>query len=129
MATAAIPRGARAGGIPLPRDPALLVPLVGAGILVYLAVLPLIMLVMGSFQAEVAPREVVYTLKNYQTAYASEYTYSTFMNSLMFASGSAALGFVLGTLLAWPAERSTTPSRDIFVPLAVVRFIVLRVMQ
>ncbi len=129
MATAAIPRGARAGGIPLPRDPALLVPLVGAGILVYLAVLPLIMLVMGSFQAEVAPREFVYTLKNYQTAYASEYTYSTFMNSLIFASGSAALGFVLGTLLAWLTERTNTPLRAIFVPLAVVPLILPGVLE
>ncbi len=69
-------------------DPALLIPVVGAGILVYLAVLPLLMLFVGSFQAEVAPREFVYTLKNYHAAYASEHTYSTFLNSLIFASGS-----------------------------------------
>ena len=67
--------------------------MVGAGVLIYLAVLPLLMLFVGSFQAEVAPREFVYTLKNYHTAYASEHTYSTFLNSLIFASGSAALTF------------------------------------
>ena len=112
MATIALPRTARAG-FPALREPALLIPLVGAGVLVYLAVLPLAMLVMGSFQAEVAPREFVYTLKNYQNAYASKYTYSTFQNSLIFASGSAALSFILGTLLAWLTERTNTPLRKL----------------
>jgi iron(III) transport system permease protein len=128
MATLAIPRGTGAT-LPSFRDPALFVPLVGAGILIYLAVLPLLMLLIGSFQAEVAPREFVYTLKNYQAAYASEYTYSTFKNSLIFASGSAALTFVLGTLLAWLTERTNTPLRGIFVPLAVVPLILPGVLE
>lgn len=126
MPTAAIPRTGRAG---ISLDPALLIPVVGAGILVYLAVLPLIMLFVGSFQAEVAPREFVYTLKNYQAAYASEYTYSTFVNSLIFASGSAILTFVLGTMLAWLTERTNTPLRNIFVPIAVVPLILPGVLE
>src|ERR671923_2799150 len=126
MSTVAIPRTAR---VNVPRDPALLVPLIGAGVLIYLAVLPLCMLLLGSFQAEVAPREFVYTLKNYQAAYASEYTYSTFLNSLIFASGSAALAFVLGTLLAWLTERTNTPLRGIFVPIVVVPLILPGVLE
>jgi iron(III) transport system permease protein len=110
-------------------DPALLIPVVGAGVLVYLAVLPLLMLFIGSFQAEVAPREFVYTMKNYQAAYASEYTYSTFINSLIFAGGSASLTFVLGTLLAWFTERTNTPLRGLFVPLAVVPLILPGVLE
>jgi iron(III) transport system permease protein len=102
---------------------------VGAGILVYLAVLPLLMLFIGSFQAEVAPREFVYTLKNYKAAYASEYTYSTFVNSLIFASGSAGLSFFLGMALAWLTERTNTPLRGIFVPLAVVPLILPGVLE
>src|ERR1043166_10194835 len=128
MATLAIPRGTNAT-LPSFRDPALLIPLVGAAVLVYLAVLPVMMLLIGSFQAEVAPREFVYTLKNYQAAYASEYTYSTFANSLIFASGSAGLGFLLGTLLAWLTERTNTPLRGIFVPLAVVPLILPGVLE
>jgi iron(III) transport system permease protein len=110
-------------------EPALLIPLVGAGVLVYLAVLPLLMLFIGSFQAEVSPREFVYTLKNYHAAYASEYTYSTFMNSLIFGSGSAILTFLLGTMLAWLTERTNTPLRKIFVPLAVVPLILPGVLE
>ena len=126
MATAALPRTGRAS---VSLDPALLIPLMGAGVLVYLAVLPLLMLFLGSFQAEVAPREFVYTLKNYQAAYASEYTYSTFVNSLIFASGSSALTFLLGTVLAWLTERTNTPLRNIFVPIAVVPLILPGVLE
>ncbi|HXG50871.1 MAG TPA: iron ABC transporter permease [candidate division Zixibacteria bacterium] len=128
MSTIALPRSARAA-LPRLSDPALLVPLVGAGVLVYLAVLPLLMLLVGSFQAEVAPREFVYTLKNYEAAYASPYTYSTFRNSVIFASGSAGLTFILGTLLAWLTERTNTPLRGIFVPLAVVPLILPGVLE
>ena len=126
MATATMARIRR---MHIPLEPALLVPLVGAAVLVYLAILPLLMLFIGSFQAEVAPREFVYTLKNYQAAYASEYTYSTFVNSLIFASGSAGLTFLLGTMLAWLTERTNTPLRRIFVPLAVVPLILPGVLE
>ncbi|HYA27945.1 MAG TPA: iron ABC transporter permease [Acidobacteriota bacterium] len=128
MTTAVLPRSANSA-VQTFRDPALLVPLCGAGVLVYLAVLPLLMLVVGSFQAEVAPREFIYTLKNYQNAYASEYTYSTFRNSLIFASGAAGLSFILGTLLAWLTERTNTPLRAIFVPIAVVPLILPGVLE
>ncbi|HEX2230518.1 MAG TPA: iron ABC transporter permease [Candidatus Binatia bacterium] len=128
MSTVALPksRGINLGAL---RDPALLIPLVGAGVLVYLTVLPLFMLFFGSFEKEVAPREFVYTLQNYQAAYASEYTYSTFVNSIIFAAGSSALTFFLGVTLAWLVERTNTPLRGIFVPIAVVPLILPGVLE
>src|SRR3970040_1707197 len=126
MATATMPR---TGRVSFSLDSALLIPVVGAGVLIYLAVLPLLMLLIGSFQAEVAPREFVYTLQNYQAAYASQYTYSTFVNSLIFGTGSAVLSFLLGTLLAWLTERTNTPLRSIFVPIAVVPLILPGVLE
>ena len=128
MSTVALPRTERTA-FPRLRDPALLVPLVGTGVLIYLAILPLFMLLKGSFEMEVAPREFVLTLQNYQKAYASEYTYSTFVNSLIFASGSASLTFLLGTILAWLTERTNTPLRGLFVPIAVVPLILPGVLE
>jgi iron(III) transport system permease protein len=128
MSTVALPRTERTA-FPRLRDPALLVPLVGTGVLIYLAILPLFMLLKGSFEMEVAPREFVLTLENYQKAYASEYTYSTFVNSLIFASGSASLTFLLGTILAWLTERTNTPLRGLFVPIAVVPLILPGVLE
>jgi len=98
-------------------------------VLIYLAVLPLFMLLLGSFQMEVAPREFVTTLKNYQNAYPSQYTYSTFKNSVIFASGSAGLSFLFGTVLAWLVERTNTPLRVVFIPIAVVPLILPGVLE
>ena len=128
MSTIALSRTIRES-VPLLREPALLIPLVGVGVLIYLAVLPLFMLFYGSFQAEVAPRQFVHTLQNYKAAYASEYTYSTFINSVIFASGSAGLTFLFGTVLAWLVERTNTPLRIIFLPLAVVPLILPGVLE
>ena len=128
MSTIALPRSIR-NSVSLLGDPALLIPLVGVGVLIYLAVLPLFMLLLGSFQMEVAPREFVTTLKNYQNAYASQYTYSTFKNSVIFASGSAGLSFLFGTVLAWLVERTNTPLRVVFIPIAVVPLILPGVLE
>jgi iron(III) transport system permease protein len=130
MATIALQRvKSLKDSFPLFRDPALLIPLVGAAVLIYLAIVPLLMLLVGSFQREVAPREFVYTLQNYGAAYASPYTYSTFRNSLIFATGSSALTFLLGAILAWLVERTNTPGRKIFVPLAVIPLILPGVLE
>ena len=73
-------------------NPALVIPLLGGLLLVYLVVFPLIMLVLGSFQEEVAPRQFDLTLRNYADAYTSRFTYSTFATSAIFASGAAEIG-------------------------------------
>ena len=128
MATDVLPR-TETTGFRLLREPALVIPIIGAAVLIYLAVLPLFMLVYGSFEKEIAPREFVVTLENYYAAYASPYTYSTFVNSIIFASGSATLTFLLGTMLAWLTERTNTPLRGLFVPIAVVPLILPGVLE
>jgi iron(III) transport system permease protein len=110
-------------------DVALLVPVAGAALLAYLAVFPLFMLLLGSFQAEVAPREFVYTIENYVNAYASAHTYRTFANSVAFAVGAALVAFVLGTALAWLMERTNVPLGQWFVPIAVVPLILPGVLE
>ncbi|HLH22743.1 MAG TPA: iron ABC transporter permease [Chloroflexota bacterium] len=97
--------------------------------LVYLAVLPLVMLLWGSFQAEVAPREYAFTIENYAAAYASPYTYSTLRNSLAFAAGAALLSFALGTALAWLVERTNLPFRQAFLPLSLVPLVMPGVLE
>jgi len=96
---------------------------------VYLAVLPLVMLLWGSFQAEVAPREYAFTIENYAAAYASPYTYSTLRNSLAFAAGAALLSFALGTALAWLVERTNLPFRQAFLPLSLVPLVMPGVLE
>lgn len=128
MATISVSR-ARARVLPRLKDPAFLIPLAGVGVLAYLTVMPLFMLLLGSFQEEVRPRQYEFTLQNYVAAYASRYTYTTFLNSFMFAFGSSAVGFVIGTTLAWLVERTNMPARNIFVPLAVIPIVLPGVLE
>ncbi len=113
----------------LPRrfDPAMLLPLAAAGLLIYLAAVPIVMLLLGSFQTNGVDPQL--TLENYAGAYASRYTYSTFITSLLFALGAALVSFALGTLLAWLVERTNTPFRSVFIPLAVVPLILPGVLE
>lgn len=87
------------------------------------------MLLWGSFQQEVAPRQYVGTLENYGKAYASPHTYSTLANSVLFAAGSGFLALVIGAALAWLVERTNTPLGRLFLPLAVVPMILPGVLE
>lgn len=110
-------------------DAALLVPLLAAAILVYLAAVPLFMLLVGSFQEEIGPQEFKLTFDNYLEAFASQYTYSTFATSMGFAIGSALVSFLIGAALAWFVERTDVPFRKVFVPLAIVPLILPGVLE
>jgi iron(III) transport system permease protein len=110
-------------------NPGLLIMVLGGALLVYLVIFPLIMLVVGSFQMETAPREFEYTFQNYAEAYSGQHTYSTFATSMVFAVGSAVVSFVLGTALAWLVERTNVPFAKLIVPIAVVPLILPGVLE
>lgn len=107
----------------------LLVPAVAALILVYLAAVPLGMLGLGSVQREIAPGQFDFTLEHYRDAFASPFTYSTFVTSILFASGSAVVSFALGALFAWLVERTDVPFRRLFIPLAIVPLILPGILE
>jgi len=98
-------------------------------VLVYLAVLPLFVLVWGSFQREVAAGELVSTLDNYVAAYASRYTYATLFNTAVFATGSAGVAFALGTAIAWLVQRTNTPFGSLFLLLALMPLVLPGILE
>src|SRR5437773_12509504 len=75
----------------------------------YLGVVPLAFLVWQSFfTPQSAVKAAVFTFGNYAEAYGSADTWILFGNSLKFATGAAALSFVIGTTLAWMNEQSNS---------------------
>ena len=91
----------------------------------YLAVIPLGFLLWQSFftpHTEAKPAE--FTLQNYAAAYTSMQTARLFINSLVFAAGTAAFSLVVGTALAWMNERTNTPFKRLFFGLALVPLII-----
>jgi iron(III) transport system permease protein len=117
---AAAESGVRGNGIRLPN---LFVPGVIAALLIYLALTPILLLVVRSFQAGTGPLGVGFTLDHFAAAYTSQFTYSTFLNSLGFAFGSALVSFVIGTGLALVVQRTNLPFRNVVIALIVVPLI------
>ena len=98
-----------------------------SALLVYLVIVPLIVLVFGSFKS-VAPGTADYftlnlTLDNYVRAFASRYLPRATLNTAIFALGSSAIAFSLGAFLAWVTERTNSPFRSLLYVMAISRVI------
>jgi iron(III) transport system permease protein len=91
----------------------------------YLALIPLGFLLWQSFfTPHTAAKPAVFTLGNYAAAYSSLETAKLFVNSVVFASGTAAFSLIVGTALAWMNERTNTPFKRLFFSLALVPLII-----
>lgn len=73
--------------------------------------LPLGIVVYGSFTTTTLGRYVGFTLANYQDVISE--LVPLFFNSFSYAIGSALLGAGLGTILAWIVARTNTPGKTI----------------
>ena len=96
-----------------------------AAIVAYLALIPLGFLLWQSFfTPHTAAKPAVFTLGNYAAAYTSVETARLFLNSVVFAAGTAAFSLTVGTALAWMNERTNTPFKGLFFSLALVPLII-----
>ncbi len=94
-------------------------------VVAYLAVIPLGFLLWQSFfTPHTAAKPAEFTLQNYATAYSSLETARLFVNSMVFAAGTAAFSLIVGTGLAWMNERTNTPFKRLFFGLALVPLII-----
>jgi iron(III) transport system permease protein len=94
-------------------------------IVAYLALIPLGFLLWQSFfTPHTAAKPAVFTLGNYAAAYTSVQTAKLFVNSVVFAAGTAAFSLIVGTALAWMNERTNTPFKRVFFSLALVPLII-----
>jgi iron(III) transport system permease protein len=94
-------------------------------IVAYLALIPLGFLLWQSFfTPHTAAKPAVFTLGNYAAAYSSLETAKLFVNSVVFAAGTAAFSLIVGTALAWMNERTNTPFKRLFFSLALVPLII-----
>src|SRR5512145_688320 len=119
---------ARAPAAAAPRlafDPKWLIIGVCVAVTVYLGIVPLGFLLWQSFfTPHTAAKAAEFTLGNYREAYGSAETWVLFWNSVKFASGTAVLAFVLGTLLAWMNERTNTPFKALFFALSLIPLVI-----
>ena len=92
---------------------------------VYLAGIPLVMLLYGSLRsAPIGEPGATYTVQNYVKAYFDREFYLLFWNSLKYATGTTIVSFLIGTYLAWISERTNTPFKRVFMVMALIPFII-----
>jgi iron(III) transport system permease protein len=119
---------ASAPGAAAPRlafDPKWLIIGLCVALTVYLGMVPLAFLLWQSFfTPQSAAKAAEFTLGNYRQAYGSAETWVLFWNSLQFATGTAILAFLLGTLLAWMNERTNTPFKALFFALSLIPLVI-----
>ncbi|MGH6769550.1 MAG: ABC transporter permease [Xanthobacteraceae bacterium] len=98
---------------------------VPVALVVWLAVVPLVFLFWQSFLTpHTAAKPAEFTLDNYTTAYFTAETFQLFVNSVVFASGTAVFALTLGAGLAWLNERTNTPLKKLFFALAIIPLII-----
>jgi iron(III) transport system permease protein len=122
MATTTV---ARRAGIRIPAwraDVAIVA--VAALLLAYLTVVPLAMLVLGAVSASGSALDFQFTTRYLERVLTDQASLELLANSLMYASGSAALAFAIGTGVAWAVERTNVPARSLWYGIALVPLIV-----
>ncbi len=99
-----------------------------AGLIVlYLAAVPLGMLIFSSFRAtaNTLPFEATsFTLANYAKVFTSTLTYRLLLNTLWYAAGSLVLGLGLGITFSWLLERTNIPARRLLLVLIMTNLAV-----
>jgi iron(III) transport system permease protein len=84
-----------------------------AAVVIYLTLIPIIMVIYGSFKSAAPGSPSVFTLNNYVRAFQSPNLYQAIVSSLIFALGGGSLAFLIGCFLAWITERTNTPLKGL----------------
>jgi iron(III) transport system permease protein len=87
----------------------------GVGVLLgLLTLVPLTVLLVGSFRPDGLPSTPGWTLDHYIEVWGSAYDWRLVANTLVFAGASTFLAIVLATALSWLLERTDLPARNLF---------------
>lgn len=95
-----------------------------AAIIVYLAVVPLAMVVFATFTTGPPGTPIAFTLNNYARAFGHPALLHSALNSIVFSVGAALLSFSVGCYLAWVTERTNMPLKSLVYTAVVVLFLI-----
>ena len=95
-----------------------------AAVVMYLTLVPLVMILYGTFTDGPPGTDAGFTLQNYVRAYGSVELFDSALNSVLFAAGAGVLSLVVGGYLAWVTERTNTPLKPVIYGLALFPFLV-----
>ena len=90
------------------------------GFAVWLVVVPLLQLLIASFQGGTLVKPTGWTLKNYIAAYSSPAIYEAIWNTLLYSLTSTVLSVAIAVLFAWFTERTDLPWRNVIWTLILL---------
>ena len=90
-------------------------------VIAYLAVVPLWFLIQGTFFDSVTN---LFTLDGFKRAYGDAQSMEMMKNSIWFATGSALLSLVVGTVLAFLNVRTDVPFKAVFFAASIIPLII-----
>lgn len=93
-------------------------------LVLYLAAVPLGMLLLGSLQPNNPAHPYAVTLDNFKMAFGDPDSFSLVLNSITYAAGTCLFSLLLGTGLAFLVERTNTPFKTLFTALALIPLII-----
>jgi len=82
-------------------------------LVIYLTVVPLGVMILGSFQTGLPGTWSPVTLDNYIRAFSQPSLYLAIVNSLSYSLGAGIISFSLGTFMAWLTERTDVPFKGV----------------
>jgi iron(III) transport system permease protein len=94
------------------------------GLLMYMALVPLLFLFWGALRSSPPGVAGTFTLNNFVRAYGDITLYSSIWNTIVYSLGTMIVAVSIGTLIAWVVERTNTPLRGLIYLLATVRIII-----
>ena len=95
-----------------------------AAVVMYLTLVPLVMILYGTFTDGPPGTAASLTLQNYVRAYGSVELFESALNSVLFAAGAGVISLVVGGFLAWVTERTNTPLKPVIYGLVLFPFLV-----
>ncbi len=97
---------------------------IAALVTAYLVLVPMAILVYGSFTGAAPGTTGEMSLDHYADAFGDAAILRTLGTTLVFALGSGGLAFIIGTTLAWLCERTNLPFKSLFFALTMARMMI-----
>ena len=88
----------------------------------WLVIVPLSALLLTAFTEDTIYGVGAPSLENFVEAYSGWHILRLFGNSLIFATGTAVVAFIMGGLVAWVVERTDAPGAELFHSCALLSF-------
>ncbi len=98
-------------------------------VVVYLTLIPIVMMIYGSFKDGPPGTESAFTLQNYVKAFSNPHLYGSALNSLVFSLGGGSLAFTIGCFLAWITERTNVPLKGLIYAAVLIEIMIPGILE